>query len=272
MAYTYTRNLPYRPNQKEAYKISRSKIELFMQCPRCFWLDARLKIKRPSSPPFNINKAIDELLKKEFDYYRQKGEPHPIMTDNMLKAIPYTHKDLDKWRANFTGVGYLDDATNLYIFGAVDDIWVNEDELMVVDYKATAKNSEVTIDSDWQISYKRQLEVYQWLLRKNGFKVSDTGYFLYTNAKLDLDNFGDKLEFKTKLISYKGNDSWIDPVIKNIKNVLDSDDLPKVGEAIMGGACEFCSYAKARSEYTLAEITKNDPALKKDIVKALHKL
>jgi CRISPR/Cas system-associated exonuclease Cas4 (RecB family) len=73
----YVRNPAYKPGQTAAYKISRSKIDLFMQCPRCFWLDNRLKIKRPSGPPFQINKAVDELLKKEFDVYRLKREPHP---------------------------------------------------------------------------------------------------------------------------------------------------------------------------------------------------
>jgi hypothetical protein len=47
------------------------------------------------------------------------------------------------------------------------------------------------------MSYKRQLEVYQWLLRQNGLDVSDTGYFVYTNARIDLDGFNDRLEFKT---------------------------------------------------------------------------
>ncbi len=89
MGYWQERNKPYKPGQTEVFKVSRSKIELFMQCPRCFWLDVRLKIKRPSSPPFNINKAIDELFKKEFDTYRISGEPHPLMSDNGVKAIPF---------------------------------------------------------------------------------------------------------------------------------------------------------------------------------------
>ena len=84
--------MPYKPGQKTAYKLSRSKIELFMQCPRCFWLDTRLKIKRPDSPPFNINKAIDELFKREFDSYRTKGEPHPIMLENNVAAVPFMHE------------------------------------------------------------------------------------------------------------------------------------------------------------------------------------
>jgi CRISPR/Cas system-associated exonuclease Cas4 (RecB family) len=254
MAYS-RRTQPYEPGQTDSFKVSRSKIELFTQCPRCFWLDARLKIKRPNGPPFNINKAIDELFKKEFDNYRTKGEPHPIMTDNQINAVPFQHADLDKWRYNFTGVQALHQSSNLLVFGAVDDVWVNDDgELIVVDYKATAKSTEVGIDSDWQISYKRQLEVYQWLLRQNGFKVNDTGYFVYTNGRFDLDGFNDRLEFRTKVIAYKGSDSWVETTLANMKACLEDDKMPPVGEAAMGGDCDYCSYARARTELTLKHI------------------
>ena len=259
MAYTKRRSKPYTPGQSELYKISRSKIELFMQCPRCFWLDARRSIKRPSSPPFNINKAIDELFKKEFDVHRTAGTPHPIMAENKVQAVPYQHDDLDKWRYNFTGVVAKHEPTNLHVYGAIDDVWVNDDgELIVVDYKATAKQADVSIDSDWQISYKRQMEVYQWLLRQNGFKVNDTGYFVYTNARYDqdIDGFADHLEFKTKLIPYTGNDSWVEPTLQKMKKCLDDDTMPPVGQAAMGGPCEFCEYAKARTELTVNHLKK----------------
>lgn len=252
----YQRSPAYEPGQKTPYKISRSKIEMFTQCPRCFWLDAREKIKRPSSPPFQINKAIDELYKKEFDVYRAKGKPHPLMVDNQISAVPYQHDDLDKWRHNFTGVGALHELTNLFIFGAVDDIWVNDKgELIVVDYKATSKNKEITMDADWQKMYMRQMEIYQWLLRANGFKVSDIGYFVYTNARIDLDGFNDRLEFRTKVIPHNGKDDWVEPVIKEMKQCLE-DDMPAVGTAAMGGVCEFCTYAKARSQLTIDALRK----------------
>jgi CRISPR/Cas system-associated exonuclease Cas4 (RecB family) len=258
MAYTRTRSLPYQAGQTAVYKVSRSKIELFKQCPRCFWLDGRLKLSRPSGPPFNINKTIDELFKREFDAYRAKAEPHPLMTDNQIKAIPYAHKDLNTWRTNFTGITTVHKPTNLHVFGAVDDVWVNDDgELSVVDYKATSKKTEVSIDSDWQISYKRQLEVYQWLLRQNGFQVSNTGYFVYTNASLEPAGFGDKLEFFTKVIPYTGSDAWIEPTLVAMKACLDSDDMPPVGEAAMGGPCDFCTYARARTELTLKALNKS---------------
>jgi len=254
--YWRERSQPYKPGQKTPFKVSRSKIELYMQCPRCFWLDVRLKIKRPDGPPFNINKTIDELFKKEFDTYRQKGEPHPLMLNHKIKAIPFTHVDLNKWRTNFTGVVALHEPTNLHVFGAVDDIWVTENgELLVVDYKATSKQSDVSIDSEWQISYKRQIEVYQWLLRQNGFTVNDTGYFVYTNGRVDLDGFFDRVEFRTKIIPYKGNSSWVEPTLIKMKECMESE-MPAVGTAAMGGECDFCAYARSRTELTLKALKK----------------
>lgn len=227
-----------------------------MQCPRCFWLDVRLKITRPNSPPFNINKAIDELLKKEFDGYRVKREPHPLMVKHKVEAVPYSHDDLDKWRENFVGVTTVHTPTNLHVFGAVDDLWVNPDgEVIVADYKATAKDKEVDIDSAWQISYKRQLEVYQWLLRQNGLKVNNTGYFVYCNGRLDLDGFNNRVEFKTKIIPYTGDDSWVEPTLIKMKACMEGD-MPAIGTAAMGGPCDFCTYARARTELTMQALRK----------------
>jgi CRISPR/Cas system-associated exonuclease Cas4 (RecB family) len=258
--YSRERSPAYKPGQSGTYKLSRSKIELFTLCQRCFWLNERLKIKRPDGPPFQINKAIDELFKKEFDSYRVKGEPHPMMVEFGLKAVPFAHDNLDKWRQNFIGVQTLHEPTNLMIFGAVDDIWVNDaGELIVVDYKATAKQADVTLDADWQMSYKRQMEIYQWLLRANGFKVNDTGYFVYTNGRMDLDAFNNRVEFRTKIIPYTGKDGWIEKTLKDMKNCLEGD-MPAVGKAAMGGDCDFCTYAKARAELTVKALQNRKPA------------
>lgn len=255
--YWQERNKPYQLGQTAPFKVSRSKIELFVQCPRCFWLDVRLKIKRPNGPPFNINKTIDELFKKEFDVYRVKKEPHPLMLDNQIKAVPMQHAELETWRHNFTGVVAVHKPTNLHVFGAIDDLWVSDDgKAIVVDYKATSKDKEVTIDSDWQMSYKRQLEVYQWLLRQNGLEVDDTGYFVYANARADLDGFFDKVEFQTKVIPYTGDAAWVEPVLIKMKECMDGE-IPAVGTAAMGGECDFCAYARERTKLTLNHLQKH---------------
>jgi RecB family exonuclease len=253
--YWRERSQPYKPGQQTPFKVSRSKIEDFMRCQRCFWLDRRLKIPKPDTPPFQINKAVDELLKKEFDGYRSKGEPHPYMIEHGIAAVPYQHESLDKWRENFVGVFYLHKPTNFHVFGAVDDIWVAPTgELIVVDYKATAKKSEVSLDAEWQISYKRQMEVYQWLLRANGFTVSDTGYFVYCNGRLDMDGFDNKVEFRIKVIPYTGNDDWVEPTLVKMKECLESDEVPPTALD-----CDYCRYARQRAELTIKALRSRKP-------------
>lgn len=66
-----TKNL-YNPDSKEPFKLSRSKIDLFLNCPRCFYLDRRLGVGRPPGSPFALNSAVDVLFKKEFDLHRAK--------------------------------------------------------------------------------------------------------------------------------------------------------------------------------------------------------
>ena len=190
-----TRNL-YDPNCEKPYRLSRSRIENFMRCPRCFYIDRKLGIDVPSGPPFTLNIAVDTLLKKEFDVHRENGTPHPYMIDAGIDAVPAIHPMLDDWRKNFVGIRYLHTPTNLEIQGAIDDLWIGPDgKYIVADYKATAKKSEINLDADWQISYKRQMEVYQWLLRQNGLDVSNESWFVYCNGQLDNEGFNGKINF-----------------------------------------------------------------------------
>lgn len=229
-------------NSKEFFKLSRSKIDLFIECPRCFYLDRRLGVTRPSFPPFTLNSAVDALLKKEFDIHRAKGNIHPLMKTYGIDAIPLDHKEIDQWRNSLGGgIGYLHPETNFKIYGGIDDVWVNpEGEYIIVDYKATSKSGEITLDDKWKDSYKRQMEIYQWLFRKNNFKVSRTGYFVFCNASRDREAFDGKLEFEVTILPYKGDDSWVEPTVLKIYECLKNDEIPKASEN-----CEYCSYRKS---------------------------
>lgn len=238
-----TRNI-YNPESKEPFKLSRSKIDLFLNCPQCFYMDRRLGTDRPPGFPFALNSAVDKLLKKEFDIHRLAQSKHPLMHKYGIDAVPFLHQDLDKWRENFVGVQFLHEKTNFLITGAVDDVWINpKGELMVVDYKSTSKESEVNLEADWQIGYKRQMEIYQWLLRQNGHRVSDVGYFVYCNGKTDRYAFDGKLEFDVTILDYKGDDNWIEPILDNIKKCLDADIVP-----LANPDCDYCAYRKAVGE------------------------
>ncbi|MGB7978503.1 MAG: PD-(D/E)XK nuclease family protein [Chlamydiales bacterium] len=233
----------FDPSSEKSFKLSRSKIDLYCECPRCFYLDRRLGVTRPPGFPFNLNSAVDHLLKKEFDSYRTQGLPHPLMTQNNVAAIPFTHEKIDEWRNNRKGITFLHKATNFLVYGSIDDLWLSPSgELIVVDYKATSKKEEVTLDSAWQDGYKRQIEIYQWLFRQNGFNVSNTGYFVYCNGKKDREQFGAKLDFDISVLPYVGNDSWIEPKLIEIRQSLDSNALAEPSPE-----CDYCSYRAAAS-------------------------
>jgi len=230
----------FDPKSGEPFKLSRSKLDMFMNCPRCFYLDRRLGIKQPGGFPFTLNNAVDTLLKKEFDIHRAENKAHPLMKEYGINAVPYQHEKMDEWRNNFTGVQYNHKESGFLFFGAVDDIWVNsKGELIVVDYKATSKDGEVNIDADWQVVYKRQMEIYQWLVRKNGFKVFPTGYFVYCNGKTDKKAFDGKIEFDIKVIPYEGNDEWVDKALVDARKCLESKTVPSPSDN-----CEYCHYVK----------------------------
>lgn len=239
-----TRNL-FIPDATQPFKLSRTKIELFVECPRCFYLDRRLGISRPPGFPFTLNSAVDHLLKKEFDFHRAAGSAHPLMKTYGVDAVPFKHDNMDQWRQNFVGVQHLHKPTNLIIFGAVDDVWVDpEGQLIVVDYKATSTNGKVSIDDEYKIAFKRQMEVYQWLLRQLGHRVSARGYFVYANARKDKEAFNAKLEFDVDLIPYVGNDDWVEPTIIKAHECLMSSQLPEAAPD-----CNYCSYREEAREY-----------------------
>lgn len=236
------------------WRLSRSKIDLFQSCQRCFYVDNKLGTARPPGFPFNLNSAVDHLLKKEFDIYRAQGSKHPLMEKYNLDVIPFQHENMDIWRDNFKGIECLHKPTGFTVSGAVDDIWVNpEGELIVVDYKATSKDETPTLDAKWQDGYKRQMEVYQWLLRCNGFKVSDTGYFVYANGRKDLEAFNGKLEFEVVILLYTGSDEWIEGTLENIKACLDGQTLPKASND-----CDYCTYRSATEEVINKNQEKSD--------------
>lgn len=236
----------YAPGSKEPFKLSRSKIDLFIDCPCCFYLDRKLGVGRPPGFPFALNSAVDALLKQEFDIHRAQGTKHPLQEKYGIDAVPISHDDLDSWRHNFTGVQFLHQITNFLVFGAIDDLWQNsKNEYIVVDYKATAKEEAITaLDKDWHDAYKRQMEVYQWLLRQNGYKVSDTGYFVYCNGKADRKAFDGKLEFDITLIPYEGKDNWVEPILNAIFNCLNSDVIPEASSE-----CDYCAYRESSAKF-----------------------
>jgi len=241
------RNL-FNPKTDQPFKLSRSKLELFMNCPRCFYLDRRLGIGRPEGPAFTLNSAVDALLKKEFDLHREAKKAHPLMVNYGLKAVPFAHEKINDWRNVFKGLRVTHEPTNFLVYGAIDDLWLANGEIHLVDYKATSTENDIDLNDRWKQGYKRQMEIYQWLARRVAeladYKISNLGYFVYCNGRKDKRAFDGKLEFAIQIIPYQGDDSWVESAILEAKRCLTSSELPEAGVG-----CDFCHYRQVARQF-----------------------
>ena len=226
-------------------KLSRSTVERYLNCPRCCVLEKNYKIKPPSLP-FTLNIAVDNLCKNEFDYYRAIQKPHPLFIQNKIDAVPFKHKDIDIWRDNFRGLRYKSKSLNYDFGGAIDDVWQkNNGDLIVADIKATSRNifdwDETFNKYEYPKAYKRQLEMYQWLLQKNGFKVSKDAFIIYFNGRKNEKFFKNTLSFDSHVIKLTCSTDWVEQAIIDTVQLLKSKTFPKPSPK-----CEQCTYLRKR--------------------------
>ena len=253
----------FDPSREEPFEVSRSQIESFLSCPACYWMLRRKGIKFPGMPGFLLNTATDTLLKKDFDKYRELQKPHPFMERNGLgHLVPFKHDDFETWTKSLQlGLRTVYEPSNLIVGGGLDDVWHDKkmDQIFVVDYKSTAgrRNEEdtalekISLIGTYKQAYRRQMDIYQWILRQNGFNVSNTGYFVYVNGDqhfedgmLEVDSDKANMKFDVQLIEYEGNDVWVPKAIEDLKACLSSDNCPEhASEGFGPKGDKQCEYA-----------------------------
>ena len=239
----------YTPNQREDFKISRSKFSDFLTCQRCFYLDRVKGLDAPGTPGWTLNETTDLLLKKEFDECRTAQKPHRIFTKYGLNhIIPFIHNDLDKWRDSLRhGLSIRFQNTNIILSGGVDDVWqdIKTGKLIIADYKSQANNKSLEpwayLSDVYHEGYKIQMDFYGYLLSEMGHDVSETFYFLVCNANRKADGFFGKLDFEEVLVPYKWKAQWIPKKVSEMIDYMNSEEIPESNVA-----CKICAYARQR--------------------------
>ena len=151
-------------------QLSPSRLSLFNECKRCFWLNMNKGVKRPSGVFASLPNGMDLVLKKYFDGFRIKGTLPPDISSELKGHLFDDMEKLDVWRNNFKGLRFVDEETGIVLMGALDDLFVTEDGFHVpLDFKTRG----FPLKEDTASYYQNQMNVYAFLLEKNGMKTGD---------------------------------------------------------------------------------------------------
>ncbi len=186
-------------------KISPNSLNLYFECPLCFWLEKNKGIERPSPYPYSFNIDVDNLLKQDFDRYRAKGGKHPLLEAHNIPAKLFLNqKLLNEWRDNSKGLQYCENNLQAILFGVVDDILdFGNGQLAPMDYKSTGNSVPKVYDR-----FQLQMDIYTYLLEQNGYSTPrKAGLAFYV---VDKENpFEDKLPFRKEIHIIETDPSYV---------------------------------------------------------------
>jgi hypothetical protein len=224
----------------KAIQLSPNSLNLFLECPHCFWLDKNMGIKRPPPYPYALNSAVDALLKEEFDTYRAKKLPHPLLAENNIKAHLFgNQKLLNQWRNNLAGIRYFDEALQATLFGAVDDVLeFDGGKIAPLDYKSTGSSAANVYDR-----FQLQLDTYTFLMEKNGFQTPRKGYLAFYIVDKSR-GFIDRLPFRKEVLEMDTNPSDIYEIFKDAVAILKLSSPPS-----HSSDCQFKKWLEGAKSY-----------------------
>ena len=166
-----------------------------------------------------------------------KALPERTTIEEILEDINngyklFADKELLKdWQNNFKGLQYIDEESGVLLRGAVDNILVKGEKLIVLDYKTRG----YPLKEDTHEYYQTQMDLYTYLLKKNGYAVEAYAYllFYYPNRVLE----GGEVVFDTKLVKMDALLTRGEKVFKDAIKLLHLEEAPKATED-----CGFCSF------------------------------
>ena len=182
-------------------KLSPSTLNLFLDCPRCFWLDKVKGIKRPRGIFPSLPGGMDRVIKVHFDNFRAKNVLPPELNGANFEGVKLfsNQAELEKWRNWRTGLEYRDNDGSV-LSGALDDLLVKTGRYIPFDYKT---KGSVTTEEDAIKYYQNQLDCYSLLLEENKMPTAGYGFLLYYSPKCV--NPSGIVDFELQAIKIKTN-------------------------------------------------------------------
>lgn len=213
-------------------KISRSRLQRFLDCPKCEWLNYR-GIKHPEGFPFTINTQVDKALKiaRIKNNLLKRDTPYRLKANYKGHEIYGLPDDILVVRHDFNGFmkNEMLDLTGGNFIGKF-----KANERILIDYKATgATGKPMKYDS-----MKNQLDFYWYIMSKMYRHVSKHAFWYYVEFKADVNII---LSHKRRMIHYIPNPTWVEDALDDLIDTLEDEYPPESSKE-----CKYCKYVESR--------------------------
>lgn len=194
------------------------------------------KVRRPSSAMSSLPNGMDLKLKKHFDKYRDNNSLPPELKKHNIDCGLYSNmENLNVWRNNFKGISYMDKANGITLYGAVDELLIKDNKIIVLDFKTRG----FALKEDTAHMYQDKINLYNLLFKLNGYEVEDYGYLLFYMPEEILED--GNFVFNTEIVKMHVNLKHAEDLFKKAIEVL-NNSIPECSSK-----CKFCSYVKSYS-------------------------
>jgi len=219
--------------KKNKIGLSPHTLNLFIECPRCFYLEVNYKIKRPRGPMASIATGLDSIIKKYFDYYRDNQILPPFLEGKIEGKL--IEEKIKKTL-------YYDINKDFVLFGRLDEcIHLNDGTYVPLDHKTRSSPPDKV-----HPAYQFQMEVYSLLLKGNNYPISNFAYLVYYYPEESKIHNGISFGFDVKKIETDINHAI--EIIKNAVETLKEEKIPSNSLE-----CEYCKWFENIKEYSLSD-------------------
>jgi len=219
---------------EKLHRLSASSLAILLECPRCFWLQVHENLRRPTGPFPSLPGGIDGVLKTYFDRYRKNGALPPDVQDRLPGKLFTDEDTLKVWRNNRQGIRTKRRDLGIELLGAIDDLLQEGAKVTPLDFKTRG----YALKDDTHLHYQHQLDLYAYLLERNGYPTTGRGFLLFFWPEEVRD--GGTIQFHIEPVEMTTSASRAEELLRTAARIL-RGPIPK-----RHTACAFCQFAARR--------------------------
>ena len=162
-------------------RLSKSQLDKFCACPRCFWLKHRGKLDQPDMISSKLWKGVERITQEHYEQYRLLKKLPPNLEGQVpAGSIPYQADRIDMKSLRYWGKGFRFSVDGIEVSTALDEMLQRTVDGKTIynclDYKTKSKATDAEATADL---YSNQADVFDMAMNVNEYPTDGMVFFDY---------------------------------------------------------------------------------------------